>query len=373
MLYQYKLYKYQQKNKLLIGGNRNEITPQKQHLIVIFIELYDKIIDNQPFIGKNIAISLQRLVSKHMWLHIPSIEDVGYDIFSKPNHFNVTDFWHDVLQPHSGNPDKTICNGCSSLSKLDQRSSNTNPYISHHVDQHLFRISTEYLYTYNLVTCSTLILMQNGYIGMMHIDAGNNYDDIMEFINTFEETVGNFDRTLQIHGFLNGEIFDDINNDTLLPIYCLISNQYKIFGHSIFSNIWMNLPQYFTDKQYISMTLYIFAIPNGQIKGFYCDVNSNVEQYSFEVRPIKIYEQQLPKPQIIVDRLKEYLPTHLLIELIDYIGTHHEITEKNLYDLLEYTIAPFDDVNGDNILKLKQFLINHDFDPNYFLLEINNI
>lgn len=371
MLFQYKFYKYQEKNRLLIGGNGDELTPQKQQLIDTFIELYVNIRKNPHSININIAIALKKLIKKHTWLHVPSIDDVGHNVFTKPNYFNVTKFWHPNLQPHSGASNTLFCPGCLSTSKLDQRSSDLNPYISHHVDQHLFRISDKYLYTYNLVTCSTLTLIQHGYIGMMHIDAGNTYEDMIEFLNEFKNTVGSFDQTLKIHGFFNGNIFDETNKFILLPVYDLIFRQYNTFGHSMFENILMNLPFTATSMPNIPMSLYIFAIPDGSIKGFYIDSSENIPQYISGVHLIKIYEQQLLKPEIISNKLKQTLDISLLIELVNYIGVRYEVTTENVFDLLNYAIEPIEN-EIDNILKIKQFLMDHNFDPKYFLLEMYN-
>lgn len=365
MSYQYKLHKYQEKNKLLIGGNDEEI---QQHFINVFVKMYDDIRKDPQIIDINIAFALKKLVNKHTWLHIPSIDDINHDIFSSPNQFNVTKYWHPDLKPHSGISNKIVCSGCASTSKMDQRLSDTNPYLSHHVDQHLFRISNEYLYTYNLVTCSTLILIQNGYVGMMHIDSGNRYEDIIEFLETYKNAVRSFDQTLKIHGFLNGEIFDEMNKFLLFPVYDLIVRQYEAYGHTIFKNILINLPSS-VNLSRIPMSLYIFAIPNGDVKGFYIDIRGSVPHYISETYSIKIYEQQLASPKVIVERLKKILDASLLILLIKHIGTSHDITEENLYDLLEYTLEGVIDDGSNAILKTTQFLISQGLNPDKILLE----
>jgi hypothetical protein len=375
MSYQYKLHKYLQKNKLLIGAGDTNFSLEKQRYLNDFLSLYNDIIKNPDSVTKDIAVLLYYLVSRHTWLHIPSIKDIGYDIFNvKQNNFNVTTFWHEDLRPHDMMGSQTQihfdCPGCGKQSKLDQRISSENEYVRHHVDQHLYRISTEYLYTYNLVTCSALILIQDGYVGMMHIDAGNTYDDITEFIREFELKVGSFTSTLKIHGFFHNEIYDKINKFLLIPLYGLIVTQHTNYGNVIFDNILINFPSSLTDKPYISQSLYIFAFPSGDIKGFYVDIHSNVLRYDFFKHFVKIYEQQLTSPEIIANRLTKVMSSDFLTELITYIGTTISLTEENLTDVLSYVIAP-DTTRIDEILILKDFLEYYRLNPDHFLLEKN--
>lgn len=377
MCFKNKLYKYQQKNKLLFGGSSNE------EKITAFLNLYDEYIANPQSVSKDIAIALNSLIrqNKLRWLHIPTVDDIGHDIFSyETNIFNVTEYWHKTSLPHDKSqfkryyPDKEYvldenCPGCLTSNKFDKRTSVENPLVSHHVDQHLFRISRDYLYTYNLVTCSCIILIQNDVVGMMHIDSYSHPLDIREFIHEFSNEVGTIDHNLKIYGFLNNEIFDEINKYQLTPIYELIVSQYKKYFQNVFNNISINLPTHATDKVMTSQGLYIFAIPRIGVKGFLANATSKMPKYYHSIYYLSnyIYEQQLARPSIIVDRLKKALSNELLLELARFVGTRG-LEDTELIEGLSYLIVP-DTSDIDEILRVKEFLETRGYTPNLFLLE----
>lgn len=353
MIYEYKLFKYQTKNKLLINGGNGELTEAKNSLIFTFIEMYKQIVENPDFLSKSISVVLNRLINKHKWLHIPSLHDVGLDILNQQsNPFNVTKYWHNTLRPHSKIYFDTACENCSTMSKLDKRSNESVPQLAHHVDQHLFKISKNYLYTYNLITCSCLILIQNNVVGMMHIDAGNTKDDILEFFEKFQLETGELNETLKIHGFFNNEMYDAINGEVLFSIYELIITQYNKYGHNIFSNIFINLPFHELDKPNLDALLYIFAFPDNNIKGFYVDCESEIEKYTFTEHFIKIHEQKLKNPDLMVKTLKSIISKNQCKIIINAIDNGREIEDSESYDFLVYLL----EIDANNILILKNYL-----------------
>jgi len=372
MNFKYKFFKYKSKNKHLLNNNNSlyggELTDEKNIIIKEFINLYDNTL-NSYTTSNALSYLLHKLISKHKWLHCPSIYDIGMDIFMlNKNPFDVTKYWHSSLDPHNGNDSEKICKNCSTFSKFDKRVSLENPQVNHHVDQHLFKISDNYLYTYHLVTCSALILIQNNKVGLMHIDASNTSEHINEFINTFENNVGEFDETLQIHGFFNNEIYDPYTFDILIDIYGLILEQYNIYGHKIFSNVFINLPKDKKDKPYIPRTLYIFAFPTGEIKGFYVDENSNIEKYVYDDNFIYVHEQQCDTPDNIIKKLKNiYTPNQIKI-FINTINNSINISESDAFDFLNYAISSNKSVY---LIKLHDYLINTNNDPSILLKKPN--
>jgi hypothetical protein len=374
MSFQYKIHKYQQKSKELLkkiqcGGNGDDI--------------YEKLRSDLPMSSLDMSKLLIPLVKPLKWFHAPSEKEVDYDIFSlSSNPFNVTSYWHTDLTPHNG-PRKdgkeiTInCGGCLRTSKLDQRFSLENPILEHHVDQHLFRVSREYLYTYNLRTCSVIALMQDDYVGMMHIDAASDPKDILEYIDTFEKNVGKFNERLKIFGFFNEDIFRDglDYRNQFSGIYELIIKQYHKYGKMVFENIHMNLPH--LDGQYnvsFDARLYIFCIPRLGIRCFYSNAKtSNVSRYvTYEDTKlyVKVYEQQLDRCDKIVAKLKHVFRYNLMNEITHTLNnSRQDVPEDDIYGYLEYLLSYVNEENEPIVcVKLSEFLEDRGINSNYFLL-----
>lgn len=249
--YKYKLNKYiSKKNKLLtkihFGGNYS--------LSVI------------DFVKKLESIN------KIKKLEIPTDSDIGIQLFD-------TNFFID---------DKFIYNDAEIIfrerKKIDDRQYDENELVIHHVNQHLYRISDSFLYTYNLRTCSAIILLFEGIVGMMHVDIHNTLNDGYDFINDFKLRCKVDDKILfkklKIFTFINPDSFEQVlSNSPFGALLRLIDNGFSI------ENI------YFSDE--IDPFMYIFIIPNRGLYGFIANEIGNIPKYVIYHQGIKILQQHV--------------------------------------------------------------------------------
>jgi hypothetical protein len=180
-------------------------------------------------------------------------------------------------------------------------------YLINHVEQHRYKISNHFLYTYSLQGCSMFGLKYRKIVGMMHIDYSNTSSDVSKFISNFIKEVIEEYRDIN-YDYLN--IYLLPKNDSLKDKFTYKNQMYPIIKFII--RIYRKHPNifkkfYMTSVQKIWGSLYLFLIPDVGLRGFdTIDHKKIIPKYFDSGSHMKIIGQSYNLSKYIFNKLERF-------------------------------------------------------------------